>query len=175
MTPDLGHTNFPKWCHAQYGETHLLPSPAETDWQTNIWTDNIGYLKKTLSADQYELDAVNLNYITAVWILTWKFKGAILVMFMFLLLLFSILINKLYLVKSKCLCHSESPSLLKTSPDHSCAGRRRSRGQAKWVWKLNSTDLNADIYLIYGTEEQWQLRNGIHRLSIQRLKKTNVS
>lgn len=29
---------------------------------------NIGYSKKTLSADQYELDASNLNNINAIWI-----------------------------------------------------------------------------------------------------------
>lgn len=82
--------------------------------------------------------------------------------------------QQVYLVKSKGLCHSKSPSLFKSSTDHSGTGRRRSRGQAKWVWKLDSTDLNADIYLIYGTVEQRQLWNQIHRLSIARLQKTNI-
>lgn len=34
-TPDLGRTRSLKWCHAQYGEIHLLPSPAETDLEIN--------------------------------------------------------------------------------------------------------------------------------------------
>lgn len=75
-----------------------------------------------------------------------------------------------YLIQSKGLGQSKAPSLLKGSPDHGCARGGWSRGQAEWIWKLDTTNLNADVHLVHSTVEQRQLGNQVHCLSMKRLQ-----
>lgn len=76
-----------------------------------------------------------------------------------------------YLIQSKGFGQSEAPALFKGSSDHGCAGGGRCRSQAKWVGKPDTTNLNTDVHLIYGTIEQRQLWDLLHCLPMQRLEK----